>query len=117
MAPKALHAGNWPKGVSGNPGGRPAFSEISKAYRDALLKKHPRLKRRRVDLLVERILDEAIEGDEPVSAAREVADRAEGRAAQSVEATVSILGDEDRGAKLLELAKQLGFDIIPRIGS
>jgi hypothetical protein len=84
------NAGNlrpFPKGVSGNPGGRPKFAEISEAYRRLLLESAADLRRRQPTTTAEglalSILRRAVRGD--VNAAREVTDRVEGRVPQAHE--------------------------------
>lgn len=75
----------WPKGVSGNPAGRPKGLTLTDCYRRALSRPAPGDAdgRTMADLLAEAIVQKATEGD--VAAAREIADRLEGRPRQSVD--------------------------------
>ena len=77
----------FPKGVSGNPGGRPKFAEISDAYRRLLTERAVGLRQRRpkttAEAVVLAVLRKAARGD--VAAAREATDRTEGRVPQAHE--------------------------------
>jgi Family of unknown function (DUF5681) len=74
----------WAKGVSGNPGGRPRTAPIAELLRELLEKLCPGDKQNRTcaHKIAEAMLKRACQGD--VRAAREVADRTEGRPTQSV---------------------------------
>ena len=74
----------WAKGVSGNPGGRPRTASIAALLRELLEKPCPGDKQNRTyaHKIAEAMLKRACHGD--VRAAREVADRTEGRAMQGV---------------------------------
>lgn len=74
----------WPKGVSGNPGGRPKTKVLSQAYRDQLEQVVPGGPQGGTfaEKIAEALATKALKGD--VQAAREVADRSEGRAQQSI---------------------------------
>lgn len=74
----------WPKGVSGNPGGRPKVKALSHAYRAHLEQVVPTDPEGRTyaEVIAAMLAKKAVEGD--VAAARELADRTEGRAPQSV---------------------------------
>ena len=74
----------WPKGVSGNPGGRPKSKSLSEAYRDRLERIVPDDPEGRTfaEKIAEVLAKKALKGD--VQAARELADRAEGKARQSI---------------------------------
>ena len=74
----------WAKGVSGNPGGRPRTAPIAELLRELLEKPCPGDKQNRTyaHKIAEAMLKRACHGD--VKAAREVADRTEGRAMQGV---------------------------------
>jgi len=75
----------WPKSVSGNPGGRPKKTPLADACRELLNKPVPRDRSGRsyAEAIAERLAKEALAGNIP--AAREIADRAEGKARQSME--------------------------------
>ena len=74
----------WPKGVSGNPGGRPKTKVLSQAYRDQLEQVVPGDPQGSTfaEKIAEALATKALKGD--VQAARELADRSEGKAQQSV---------------------------------
>lgn len=71
-------------GQSGNPGGRPKTASLSKAYRNVLDSSLPNDADRRTyaEAIAQTLVTRAMKGD--VSAAKELADRTEGRARQSV---------------------------------
>lgn len=66
------------KGQSGNPGGRSKSKPISDMYRQVIVQNPEKLRK-----LCEKVLDMACAGD--VIAAKEITDRVEGRALQSVD--------------------------------
>jgi hypothetical protein len=81
----------WPKGVSGNPAGRPKSRTLSEAYRAWLSRpseKDP--ERTNADMVAEAIGKQALSGT--IAAAQEMADRIEGRPRQSVE----LKGDHEK---------------------
>jgi hypothetical protein len=75
----------WPKGVSGNPGGRPKKTPLADACRELLNKPAPGDKSGRsyAEAIAEKLAKKALAGNIP--AAREIADRAEGKARQAME--------------------------------
>lgn len=75
----------WPKGVSGNPSGRPRKTPLTEAYRDVLAQPVPDdpLGRSYAQAIAQTVAQNALKGD--IRAAQELADRAEGRARQSIE--------------------------------
>lgn len=77
----------YPKGVSGNPGGRPRFSEVSKAARAVLASPIPGDPENRLfaEGIAQTLAWQALAGDR--GAASELVDRAEGRPRVSVEMT------------------------------
>ncbi len=77
----------WPKGISGNPGGRPRKTPLTDVCRELLGKPVPndRSGRTYAEAIAERLAKKALAGD--VRAAREIADRAEGKARQAMELT------------------------------
>ena len=98
---KAFPKGNklgtpFPKGVSGNPGGRPKFGKISDALRAllALGVDEPIETRTNADVMAVKLFRLGKKGH--LSAIREVGDRSEGRPAQS-------LVIDERGDPVLEL--------------
>ena len=72
-------------GTSGNPAGRPRTAALSQAYRNKLAELVPndRYNRTFAQCIADRLVELAMGGN--ISAAQELADRAEGRARQSVE--------------------------------
>lgn len=63
----------WPKGVSGNPGGRPAVKALSKACRAVLSQPAPDANGLTfAEAIARKLADKALEGD--VRAAEELAD-------------------------------------------
>lgn len=75
----------WPKGVSGNPAGRPKSMTLSEAYRHRLEELVPNDPEGRNwgELIADRIIARALKGQ--VAAASEIADRTEGKPAQFME--------------------------------
>ena len=75
----------WKKGQSGNPSGRPKCKTLSNAYRNKLEEVVPNDPEGRTwaELIAEAQVRDAVRGS--VQAAREIADRTEGRARQSIE--------------------------------
>ena len=75
----------WKKGESGNPGGRPKSKTLSDAYRNKLEERVPNDPEGRTwaELIAEAQVRDAVRGN--VQAAREIADRTEGRARQAIE--------------------------------
>ena len=78
----------FPKGQSGNPKGRPKSITLSEAYRKELAKtdEDDPGRRTKAEVLAEQIYLKAKGGD--VSALREMADRVEGKARQTVQLSV-----------------------------
>lgn len=99
----------FPPGVSGNPGGRPKNTPLASAYRDLLDKKFPDdpAGRTYAQVLAERVLNTALSPSDKdaIAAAREVADRAEGKPLQSVEVSTVDVPSEEK----LEFIKASGF--------
>ena len=75
----------WVKGQSGNPGGRPSVASLAKACRQKLEEPFPNDPEGRsyAEVIADKLARLAAKGD--ISAARELADRAEGRPRQQVE--------------------------------
>ncbi|HXR17449.1 MAG TPA: DUF5681 domain-containing protein [Terriglobales bacterium] len=75
----------WKKGQSGNPSGRPKSKTLSDAYRTKLEEPVPNDPEARTwaELIAEAQVRDAVRGN--VQAAREIADRTEGRARQAIE--------------------------------
>jgi hypothetical protein len=75
----------WKKGQSGNPAGRPKSKTLSDAYKNKLEELVPNDPEGRTwaELIAEAQVRDAVRGN--VQAAREIADRTEGRARQAIE--------------------------------
>lgn len=87
----------WKKGQTGNPGGRPKTALVSKALREILGELVPNdpAGRTYAQLLARIMVERAVFGDEKIAcditAAREVLDRAEGKAQQYIEIQQTVL--------------------------
>ena len=92
----------WPKGISGNPGGRPKKTPLSDACRELLDKPVPRDRSGRsyAEAIAEKLAKKALAGNIP--AAREIADRAEGKARQAME----VSGPEGRALELRNMTDE-----------
>lgn len=88
-------------GQSGNPGGRPKKKPISEAY--ARLLQNPE----NADKLAKALFDMAV-NEGSVFAAKEIADRLEGKAFQSLrlEGDLGIIAPEDRKKKVIEMLRE-----------
>ena len=84
----------WPKGVSGNPSGRPRSRVLTAALRERL--SDPAT----VDAIVNGLIDAAKAGN--VGAVREILDRTEGRVPPAVEPPD---GDDDQSALVISLGE------------
>ena len=75
----------WKKGQSGNPSGRPKSKTLSDAYRNKLEEPVPNDPEGRTwaELIAEAQVRDAVRGN--VQAAREIADRTEGRPRQAID--------------------------------
>jgi Family of unknown function (DUF5681) len=75
----------WPKGVSGNPQGRPKTAPLSQACREVLAQPVPGDPdgRTYAQKIAATLAEKAAEGD--IRAAQELGDRSEGRARQAIE--------------------------------
>ena len=77
----------WPKGVSGNPSGKKPARTLSEAYRAVLSQPLPNdPSKTYADKIAEVIAKEAITGN--IIAAKEIADRTEGRPRQAIDISV-----------------------------
>ncbi len=77
------------KGESGNPGGRPKTKPWTDALREAVNKAVEGEDKTALELIAERVIDEAVKGD--MAAVKEIANRLEGRPP----ASITIKGDPD----------------------
>jgi len=82
---RGSEATRWKQGQSGNPGGRPKLAPLSQAARELLNSPVPNdpAGRTYAELIVWKLAKKALRGD--VGAARELADRAEGKSRQAIE--------------------------------
>jgi len=82
--------GRWKPGESGNPKGRPKTITLSEAYRNALAQPMPNDKQGRTiaEVIAEKLALEAAKGS--IKAAKEIADRVEGRPKQAVDLTANL---------------------------
>jgi hypothetical protein len=102
----------WPKGISGNPGGRPKKKPITDELERLLAEKAPNAKGRTwAALIAEALLHRARKGD--VRAVAELANRIEGKPFQTVsvgyENPLEHVSDEELQQRMAELERQLGL--------
>lgn len=77
-------ATQWKPGQSGNPGGRPKSAPLSQACRELLTQPVPNNPTcTYAQAIAQKLAERALKGD--ILAAREIADRAEGKARQSIQ--------------------------------
>jgi hypothetical protein len=93
----------WPKGMSGNPKGRPKSITLSEAYRKQLAQPFPDDPQGRTyaEVIAEKLVMNAATGE--VGSAREIADRTEGKPRQALDVDLIALDWQ-------ELAKEFGLD-------
>jgi ribosomal protein L17 len=97
------------KGQSGNPAGRPKSLTLSEAYRRELAKidPHDALGRTFAEVLAEQMIVKASKGD--VAALREIADRVEGKAKQTITLTTDRREQVERAIeRMIEKAAEHG---------
>jgi hypothetical protein len=79
----------FPKGVSGNPSGRPKLTKLTEALREQLAEEMPNAPERTVaEAIARALIREAVGGN--VQATREIADRTEGKPKQSIDVDLQI---------------------------
>lgn len=101
----------WPKGTSGNPGGKPrgaprvsnGILRILKCAPDEIFKPQ-----NQADVLALRLFESAQQGD--TWATREILDRTEGKVSQSLAITAQQLPTSEIVEKLVEAFAQVGVD-------
>ena len=102
-AQKKLLGRPFPKGKSGNPGGRPKKLEITRIFEKMLAKPD---KRKELQKIVEDIL--AKRGMAAVLLLREIIERTEGKVSQEVDlsGSISMLSDADLAAKIAKMIEK-----------
>jgi hypothetical protein len=86
------------KGVSGNLNGRPKLTRLTEALREQLAEAMPNAPERTVaEAIARTLIREALSGN--VSAAREIADRCEGRPKQSVDLDIQATNWRDEARR------------------
>ncbi len=107
MAGRVENLKAWPKGTSGNPGGRPKKKAITEELERLLEQEAPNANGQTwAAVIAETLVKLARQGD--VKAAREVADRTEGRTVQSLNVSAETqLTLEERREELRELLGRL----------
>ena len=99
----------WPKGISGNPGGRPRKKPLTEKLEQLVMQEAPNADGQTwADLIAKALLQEAIKGD--VRAISELANRIEGKPLQglSVESTGE-MSREELDQRIQEIVQQLGL--------
>lgn len=77
----------FPKGISGNPSGRPKLTKLTEALREQLAEEMPNAPDRTVaEAIARALIKEAVTGN--VLAIREIADRTEGKPKQAIDLDV-----------------------------
>lgn len=101
----------WPKGVSGNPGGRPKKTALTDAIREQLAEvdEQDKAGRTNAEIIAAALVARAKRGD--VRAAGEIADRAEGRPSQSLnlQGRMEVSTLEERRARVERMLNQLAL--------
>lgn len=95
MAGRVQNLTPWPRGVSGNPGGRPKRDSITAALRDQLEVQNTDFNGSVADAIAATLIRLALRGD--VRAIREIADRTEGRPRQQLQIDASATASHDGG--------------------
>jgi hypothetical protein len=79
----------FPRGVSGNPNGRPKLTKLTEALREQLAEEMPSAPERTVaEAIARALIKEAVSGN--VQAIREIGDRTEGKPMQKVDLDVQV---------------------------
>jgi hypothetical protein len=98
FAPGNKIGNRFKKGESGNSAGRPKLTRLSEALRQQLSEEMPNAPERTVaEAIARTLIREALSGS--VSAAREIADRCEGRPKQSVDLDIQTTNWRDEARK------------------
>ena len=104
----------WKPGQSGNPGGRPKTAPLSHACRELLAQPVPDDPEGRTyaEAIAQTLAKKALQGD--IRAAQEVADRAEGKAHQSIEIENTVLREAFTCMNREELIRYAETGQLPR---
>ncbi len=98
FAPGNKLGNRFKPGASGNPHGRPRLTVLSEALRAELAEQMPGASERTVaEALAAALVAAALNGD--VAAAREIADRTEGKARQQVDVDMAVMDWRDMARK------------------
>jgi hypothetical protein len=90
FAPGNKLGNRFPKGASGNPNGRPKLTLLSEAIRAQLAVTAPDANEKTyAEVIAEKLCTEAASGN--VNAAREIADRTEGKPKQSLDIDMAVM--------------------------
>lgn len=103
----------WPKGVSGNPKGRPRMAILSDVLRQKLVEEMPGASEKTIaNAIADSLVEKAIGGDVP--AIKEIFDRIEGKSSQLIDVEMKVedwrSAIEDYGiqeSEILDVARQL----------
>jgi hypothetical protein len=100
----------WPKGVSGNPKGRPKSQTLGEAYRKALAEPVPNDPENRTfaEVIAAIVCESAVSGN--IQAAREIADRTEEKNQRMLEHSVTTESIEEQRTRLMTRAVQTQLD-------
>jgi len=114
VSKKNLNLKPWPKGVSGNPGGRPKKKPLTEEIERLLEQEAPKGKGRTwAAVIAQALLTKACKGD--VRAIAELANRVEGKPFQSVKVDVETgrrlteMSDEELQIAIQQLERELGI--------
>ncbi len=79
----------FPKGVSGNPNGRPKITKLTEALREQLAEEMPNApEETQAEAIARALIRAALKGD--VQAIREIADRTEGKPRQAIDVDLQV---------------------------
>ena len=89
FAPGHKLGNRFKKGETGNPSGRPKLTKLTEALREQLTEEMPSAPERTVaEAIARALIREAVSGN--VQAAREIADRTEGKPKQSIDVDLQV---------------------------
>jgi hypothetical protein len=96
----------WKKGQSGNPKGRAKDKSWADAIRIAVNEAYEGGDRKKLRVLADRLVDKALEGE--IAAMKEIGDRLDGKAAQSVDVTHHKSVEDMSDDELIEIIRSDG---------